>query len=551
MLAPRCTGLRFRFGLSMALGLIATQNVSLAESKTDVEDLGGGERRVTLTQSVEPSFHIEPIVHRFEARRGTTIPFRFEIKSTGKAMNVTVMPVQLRQEVTGIILHDDLAAAPDELRFTTPTEFELAPGESTYLEGEVTVPLALSNYLSFGVLVRDNGYVAEKKADPNDPTRISAGVRFVTQYVLRIDIETGVKDVSQMNRLQFEHGSVRNNLGMPVAQTFLVNPTDFAFECNVRGTIESATTSRPKPFQMMLPSRVNLQGEERYLVRVMPQSRVQVSAPVDELLFPGDQTLRLEVTNGRRGLVNQEFNVNVGQGDYPALEVRQAYLDHELSVQPAQIEVGDIAGASRSGNLRFTNNSVRPKNVVAELVDLDGNVINDVTLSSDNFDVRPGRTKTIRIAVSSSSDAEKTKYGDIRLRVKDDESGESVQSIPLAMSFGDAPKTDVTVGELAKVEKNGFTSFGLIVTNNGTGFVPVHADLQVADGSGRTMDLADGFGRWLRPGETRELAFVPQSTLTAGQYQIALSLKTTPDEVPVERTLVIDLDPQISESATE
>ncbi|TWU60452.1 hypothetical protein Poly51_07280 [Rubripirellula tenax] len=535
----------------MALGLIATQNVSLAESKTDVEDLGGGERRVTLTQSVEPSFHIEPIVHRFEARRGTTIPFRFEIKSTGKAMNVTVMPVQLRQEVTGIILHDDLAAAPDELRFTTPTEFELAPGESTYLEGEVTVPLALSNYLSFGVLVRDNGYVAEKKADPNDPTRISAGVRFVTQYVLRIDIETGVKDVSQMNRLQFEHGSVRNNLGMPVAQTFLVNPTDFAFECNVRGTIESATTSRPKPFQMMLPSRVNLQGEERYLVRVMPQSRVQVSAPVDELLFPGDQTLRLEVTNGRRGLVNQEFNVNVGQGDYPALEVRQAYLDHELSVQPAQIEVGDIAGASRSGNLRFTNNSVRPKNVVAELVDLDGNVINDVTLSSDNFDVRPGRTKTIRIAVSSSSDAEKTKYGDIRLRVKDDESGESVQSIPLAMSFGDAPKTDVTVGELAKVEKNGFTSFGLIVTNNGTGFVPVHADLQVADGSGRTMDLADGFGRWLRPGETRELAFVPQSTLTAGQYQIALSLKTTPDEVPVERTLVIDLDPQISESATE
>ncbi|MGB7324951.1 MAG: hypothetical protein WBD31_08760 [Rubripirellula sp.] len=546
MPAPQRKGVRFRLSLSLALGLIAANSTSFAESTTSasVEDLGGGEKRVTLSQSVEPSFHIEPIVHRFEARRGTTIPFRFEIKSTGKAMNVTVMPVSLRQEVTGIILHDEQGETPDAMKFLSPTEFKLEPGESTFLVGEITVPLAKSNYLSYGVLVRDNGYVAGKTPDPTDPTRITAGVRFVTQYVLRVDIETGVKDVSQMNQLAFEHGSVTNELGMPVAKTFLINPTDFAFECNVRGTIESATTSRPKPFRLSLPSRVNLLGEEKYLVRIMPRSRVQVTAPVEELLFPGEQSLKVEVTNGRRGLVDQTFAVNVGQGDFPALEVQQAYLDHELSVHPAQIEVGVVSGASRSNTLRFTNNSVHSKSVVAELVDLTGNLVNEVQLSSDSFDVRPGRTKTVRLSLSSGTDASAAKYGDIRLRVRTDGGGETVESIPMAMIFGTPPTPDLEVGELVSVEKDGFTSFAMKVTNHGEGFVPVHADLQVGDATGNSLDLADGFGRWLRPGETRELSFVPPKMIAAGQYQIVLNVVTTPDQEPIQKTLVIDLDPK-------
>lgn len=551
MLAPRCTGGRFRFGLALtlglapAIGLIATSTNSLADVTTRVDDLGGGETRVTLTQSVEPSFHIEPIVHRFEARRGTTIPFEFKIESTGKAMNVTVAPVKLRQEVTGIILHDDQGVAPQELKFTSPTAFELAPGEATVLTGEITVPLALSNYLSYGVLVRDNGYVSDRVPDPTDPTRITAGVRFVTQYVLRIDIETGVKDVREMNKLAFEHGSVVREGGMPVAKTFLINPTDYAFECNVRGTIESDTTSRPKPFRMVLPSRANLVDEnDRYIVRIMPQSRVQVSAPVDELLFPGLQSLRLEVTNGRRGLVDQTFAVNVGQGDFPALEVQQAYLDNEMSVHPAQIAVGSVAGASRSANLQFTNNSPAAKSVVANLVDLNGNAIDGISLSSDSFDVRPGRTKTIRLSIPSSAKSSAAMYGDLRLRVVSENGNASETSIPVAMMHGDAATPQINVGELMSVEKNGFTSFAMTVENQGVGFVPVHADLQIADGSGRVMEMADGFGKWLRPGEQRELVFAPQISLPKGRYQVSLNLQTTDDQPPIATTLIIELDPK-------
>ncbi len=510
--------------LILSIGLLWFSASANAESHSRVDPVGpDGERRVTLTQRVEPSFHIEPIVHRFEARRGAVIPFKFEIKSTGKAMNVTVLPVQLRQELTGIILHDLNGEAPTEMRFSSPTEFKLAEGETHYIQGELTVPLAKSNFLSYGVLVRDNGGDPASRNDSSDPARVSAGIRFVTQYVLRVDVETGVKDLSQMGHLVFEQGHVVNEKGMPVARTFLVNPTDFAFECSVRGTIESSSTSRPQPFHMVLPSRENLGGEQRHLVRIMPRSRVVLNAPVDSLLFPGEQSLTVEVTNGRRALVDQSFSINVGQGTFPALETQLAYLDNELSVQPAQIEVGSITGSKRTCNLRFTNNSIDTKSVRMELRDLTDNPLSGLVLSSDNFEVKPGRTKTVRASLQSSSEIDQAKFGTIQVWVNNGRGQQNTQSLPVALLFGEPPIPSIQVGELQSVEKNGHTSFRLAVTNSGEGYVPVHADLQVADGVGHALELADGFGRWLRPGETRELVFMPERTLVTGDYKISLN----------------------------
>lgn len=543
------TALRRASVLILSIGLFGFSASANADSRTKADPVGrNGERRITLSQTVEPSFHIEPIVHRFEARRGARIPFKFEIKSTGKEMNVAVSAVQLRQEITGIILHDLEGEAPTEMRFTSPTEFKLAQGETHYIQGELTVPLAKSNFLSYGVLVRDNGRVAERQDEASDPNRVDAGIRFVTQYVLRVDIETGIKDLSQMDHLVFEQGHVVSEKGMPVARTFLVNPTDFAFECGVRGTIESSTTSRPQPFRMMLPSRENLAGEPQYLVRIMPRSRVVLNAPVDSLLFPGEQSLNVEVTNGRRALVGQSFSVNVRQGAFPALETQLAYLDNELSVQPAQIQVGSIAGSKRTCNLRFTNNSTDTKSVHLGLRDLKGNPLNGLVLSSDTIEVKPGRTKTVRASIRSSSEIDQAKFGTIQVRVSNETGQQDTQTLPLVMLFGEPPIPSIQVGELQSVEKNGHTSFRLAVTNNGKGYVPVHADLKLADGSGRALELADGFGRWLRPGETRELAFYPEMILEAGEYQISLNLQTTAKQDPVTQTLNIKLSPETAPS---
>jgi hypothetical protein len=521
-------------------------SLAFAQAAGQVEELGQGQQRVTLTQTVEPSFHIEPIVHRFAARRGTTIPFRFEIRSTGKAMNVTVMPVKLRQEMSGIILHDVSGEAPDEISFKSPTEFQLAPGETTFIEGEVTVPLAKSNYLSFGVLVRDNG---QRSADDNpddDAQRVGAAVRFVTQYVLRIDIETGVKDLSQMNQLAFEGGLIDSQVGMPVAEAVLVNPTDFAFECNVRGSVESASTSRPRPFRLSMSSRSSLTDEKKYIVRIMPHSKVRVSAPVEETLFPGNQTFKVEVTNGRRAMAEQTYQVSVAGGDYPALEVSHAYLDHELSVGPAQIEIGNSGSVKRSCNLRFSNNSDKQKSVKAELVDLSGQPIEGIRLSSSDFEVKPGRTKTIRASVSSRGESEATKFGTIRLSISDEgQATTSVKELPLALVVGGRPAENIEMGELQSLVEGDMTSFRLAVTNNGQGYVPVHGQLQVASGKEQAIELADGYGRWLRPGETRELSFRPRKPLLAGKYQLKLHVETTEDAKPFDQTLVVDLGQEL------
>ena len=502
-------------------------------------------KRITLTQSVAPSFHIEPLINRFEARRGAVVPFQFEIRSTGKAMDVQVMAVQLRQEVSGIILHDANSEPPPEVVFDSNTTFQLAPGETSLITGVVNVPLAKSNFLSFGVLVRDRGQMTTPEVDPNNPNQVKAGVRFVTQYVLRIDIETGVKDMRQMDQLVFEKGRVVNEKGMPVAETYLVNPTDLAFECGVRGTIEASTTSRPRPFRLTMPSRKNVESEERYLVRIMPNSRVALSAPVDSLLFPGKQSLRYEVTNRRRSLVEQGFAIEVARGDYPALETKLAYLGAEMSIEPAQIAVGNIQGAKRTCNLKFSNNSVTPKAVRIELRDLEGQPLEGLRLSKENIEVRPGKTKTVRASISGSTAKGEAQYGEIRVHTIGSDGQPESQTLPLAILIGDPPGADVQVAKLESVERDGHTSFHLFVTNQGEGYVPVHAELAIADGSGRPRELADGFGRWLRPGERRELVFRPEDVLPAGRYQVSLNLTTTEDAEPVRRTLIIELDPDL------
>lgn len=524
-------------------------NIAAAESASRVQALENGQQRVTLTQTVEPSFHIEPIVHRFEARRGTVIPFRFEIRSTGKAMNVSVIPVKLRQELSGIILHDTSSDAPNEIRFTSPTEFELAPGETAFIEGEVTVPLAKSNYLSYGVLVRDNG---QRSADDNpddNNQRIGAAVRFVTQYVLRVDIETGVKDLSEMNQLTFEAGRIDGQSGMPVAEAVLVNPTDFAFECNIRGSVESASSSRPRPFRLSMPARSSLTDEKKFIVRIMPHSKVRVLAPVDETLFPGQQTFNVEVTNGRRAFSQQSYPVTVSAGDFPALEVSHAFLDHELSVGPAQIEVGNDGTTKRSCNLRFSNNSAIEKQVQAELIGLNGQPIDGIRLSASDFEVKPGRTKTIRASVASRSDVDRAVFGNVRLRISGGTDGSTrVQELPLALIMGDRPAENIKIGELQSLLVGDKTSFRLSVTNSGEGYVPIHGELQIASGKSQAIELADGYRKWLRPGETRELAFTPNRPLEAGKYQLSLHVETSEGSEPFDQTLVVNLGKTLAEN---
>jgi hypothetical protein len=58
--------------------------LSRAQDPSGSTGAPGGPRTLTLQESLEASFNIEPVVHRLNGRRGEVLPFSFLITSTGK-----------------------------------------------------------------------------------------------------------------------------------------------------------------------------------------------------------------------------------------------------------------------------------------------------------------------------------------------------------------------------------------------------------------------------------------------------------------------------------
>lgn len=252
-------------------------------------------------------------------------------------MNVAVKLVGLRQELSGIILPAAEAIVPVDVELTTPSTFSLSPGESREITGTLRVPLAKTNFLSYGLLVRDAGAASEPgELATGEKANTTASIRFVTQYVLRLDIQTGMITSEGLDALNLQQGTIRSLAGMPVVEAILDNPTDLALECQVEAELLSPLNDRPKPFLLSLPSRSSLTGGEQYLVRVMPRSRVRVAATVSEMSFPGSQTLRIKLKYGRRDLVVENFPIEIQEGEFPAVEAQIAHLPNRMAVEPAQ-----------------------------------------------------------------------------------------------------------------------------------------------------------------------------------------------------------------------
>ncbi len=81
----------------------------------------------------------------------------------------------------------------------------------------------------------------------------------------------------------------------------------------------------------MQPSRYNLEGDERELVKVLPKSRVRVEAPVPNPLFPGKHVMQLQMVAERRQIKLPEVAVDVASGDFPAQETQVVQLTMDSS----------------------------------------------------------------------------------------------------------------------------------------------------------------------------------------------------------------------------
>jgi len=511
---------------------------------------GQSDATTKVSAETKASFRIEPLVQRFKSRRGEVVPFSFEVTATGKDMDIVIAPTAMRQEESGLILPRDEAVEEDGLRLLSPREFKIKSGESHMIKGEVKIPLAKSNFLSFGILVKDSGQLKSNRNEIAKPGEIKAAIRFVTQYLLRIDIETGVQDFTELKRVTLQQGVIRAINGEPIAQLYLDNPTNFAFECTVQATIESTQTRRPQPFYMGLPSRRELALEQRSLVRVMPKSRLRLEANVESLLFPGLQKLKVKLTSGSRGVQEKSFDIDIKRGDFRGLEAKLAFVGNQLSIEPAQIELTMVGRSARTRRMVCHNNSNATQLVSLSVLSLTGEPITGLKLSSDNFEIKPGRTKSIRLTIKNDETGMSI-YGRLLVRAAG-QAGEAdlTESLPVALIYRPPTPPNVEIAELRTVELNGHTSFELPVTNHSEGYVPVHARLQVTSRQGRALSLADGFGRWITPGETQVLRFVPVEPLGPNDYQLNLEVETVAKAEQVTRTKVIAISPAANETVS-
>ncbi len=80
----------------------------------------GQPKKVTVRESFEPTFRIEPLVQRLTGRRSAVLPFEFDVEATNRDTEVEVALVTLRQEITGQVVHDEARELNESIKLLNP-----------------------------------------------------------------------------------------------------------------------------------------------------------------------------------------------------------------------------------------------------------------------------------------------------------------------------------------------------------------------------------------------------------------------------------------------
>ena len=507
----------------------------------------GGERVVTINQMVETAFRVEPVVQRLKAGRGEVVPFSYSIESNGKSMDVELKVVALRQEENGAILHDETSAPTTALKLSTPKDFAIAPGKAMVVKGELTVPLTKTNFHSFGILVRDQGQIKKlnPKVDAQGKRLTQAGVRFITQYVLRCDVEVTNGSGAKVGDLKIEQAELAEQDGWAVARAYLSNPTDSAVECSVRCTIPGLdTASRAKFFPLGLPSRADMDERDRYVVRILPHSRVRVEAPTASAVPFGDQKLQIEVVAGQARGAKDEFPVKVELGDFPAQESLLARTEQSLAISPGRVLLSKIKGGKTALPIILSNPTAVAQEVELETVDLQGHPLVGLALSAKRVVIKPNSAQTVTAMIKTQKGLDKPIFGFLRVTPAGQGAPSAAATkIPVALMYGEPTAPKVTFTELALHSSGANRKFVVQAKNEGAGFAPIHGSLTLADERGTTLRMRAGYGKWLLPGETADLIFKPNTAIPDGSYQVKLSLSTSDGQPAIETTTNIRIGP--------
>lgn len=506
------------------------------------------EKRVTVQETFDPTFRIEPLSHRVTGRGGDVIPFKFSIESANRDTSIEVVPVGLRQELTGMILHDVESQQADAIRLVTPTVMNLSANKSSSIEGVVRLPSGDAKHHSLGILVRDIGNQANVQPtfDADGKRKTQAAIRFITQYVLRLDLEIEGVRGEQGHRLIVEDVKLTPLDGRPRLQAIVSNPTDTTFEFEMRSKISSSPSDRSiKPLRLVMPVRASVSDETRYVGRILPKSRIRMEELLVEAIAGGEYDIDSELVYDGRVVSKKKFHVEVDPEDYPAQEVLIAQAASGLQVSPSQIELSQLRGGNRRLTVLFKNNGKEDRTVKLSALAEDGMKLSAAMFQPEEFRLAPGASRKIALTMKGQADSDHaTDYGHVLVETKSEKRDYTESKrLPLALIYKKPPDTKISMSPLVWDPSGKYACFRSTVENSGASHMPIDARLTITGETGGRVQLLGGFGKWLMPGTKDSLTFRMDQPLPPGNYQLKCELQTGAQPITTEQTFTVtDMD---------
>ncbi|MCU0713393.1 MAG: hypothetical protein MUC43_15135 [Pirellula sp.] len=540
--------LRFSTILLAWIAFTGISALGFGQQEANSSPQSSGIGQISVQETFAPSFQIEPLSHRLTGRMGDAIPFTFDLNAEFNG-EIEVMPMGLKQELSGQILHDLGAKAADDVTLLTPSKMQLSANKAATIEGVVRLPKSDAKHHSIGILVRDlgrdPGLTTKRAADGSIATQ--AAVKFMTQYVLRIDLDVESARGEGGQQLRLEPPRLISQDGRPRFQMVLVNPTDSTFEFEARARIRSSPSDRSnKPLRLTLPIRSDIEDESRYVCRILPQSKVRLEEFLPEAIASGSYEVDVEILVGEKAVVKKEFPLPVDARDFPAQEVLIAQVGEDLQVSPAQIELSQIRGGNRRVTVLLKNNGTSNKTVKVAPKSASGLDLGEISAQPGEVSLAPGASRKISLTLKGQpQSADSVRFGFLNIESTTGKSPDvESKKLPLAMVLKKMPPAELEVAPLVWDGSGERVGFRTKISHSSIGHIPIDARLSILSESGYRAVVLSGFGKWAMPNTAFPIFFPIENQLRPGEYTLRCEVKT-PDGPPKtydQKITVTDLD---------
>ena len=524
----------FAWALFSQASLLFGQNT--ARTPNDVRK----QRGLQIEAAFKPAFFCKPAVQRIEARKGQTVNFEFRMEPVRENVSITVRPVALRQFVTGALRADLEGPPPAGMVLNGSRRYDLQIGEEAVLRGTVKVPANDSDFHSFGILVEDNGYLPDNNRRGVD--EVTYGVKFVSQYILRCDINVTNGRGTDIEFLQIESSGLVERNGVPSAEVFIYNPSQSVIEFKLQSKLtRPGYVEGKKDVNLFAPVNSSKNEPEKYSTRIFPESRIKMVSDWPNAVFPGEFEMETKVLRDRKAIFVARSQLSIGDDSFPAQSTFAAQVSNGVHVHPAQLFLSQERGAKKFVPVHLTNFSTEEVTLVIQPIDKQGNRVDWLLVRPQQVTVKPGANRKALLSVKSLSDRENHRMAFLSIQ---NESAENNDGCTLPVAFKGTGRFSPTIATNSMRINNEVEggAFVVDVMNQSELPVPVNATIQFDSSTGNKMTAQAGYGKWLLPGEQRRLNFQINTSVAEGKLPVSFVLTDSVQKLIAKRTFDLDIN---------